>query len=71
MEGIFNANVMAEASASQRQLPTTTVVSSRPPQLDPDSVWTRIQQASLTIPSDVIDKLAELDLELSEGKKSP
>jgi hypothetical protein len=71
MEGIFNANVMAEASASQRQLPTPTAVSSRPPQLDPDSVWTRIQQASLTIPSDVIDKLAELDLELSEGKKSP
>ena len=40
-----------------------------PPPLDPDSVWTKIQQASVTVPADVIDKLAELDLELSEGEK--
>ena len=38
-----------------------------PPPLDPDSVWTKIQQAGVTVPADVIDKLAELDLELSEG----
>ena len=40
-----------------------------PPPLDPDSVWTKIQQAGVTVPADVIDKLAELDLELSEGEK--
>ena len=39
-----------------------------PPPLDPDSVWTKIQQAGVTVPADVIDKLAELDLELSEGE---
>ena len=41
-----------------------------PPPLDPDSVWTKIQQAGVTVPADVIDKLAELDLELSEGENS-
>ena len=40
-----------------------------PPPLDPDSVWTKIQQAGVTVPADVIDKLAELDLELSEGEE--
>ena len=35
--------------------------------LDPDSVWSRIQAQSVTLPPEVIDKLAELDLELSEG----
>ena len=38
-----------------------------PAALDPDSVWTRIQAQSVTLPPEVIDKLAELDLELSEG----
>ena len=51
---------MAEAAASKPG----------PPPLDPDSVWTKIQQAGVTVPADVIDKLAELDLELSEGENS-
>ena len=52
---------MAEAAASKPG----------PPPLDPDSVWTKIQQAGVTVPADVIDKLAELDLELSEGDDFP
>ena len=33
------------------------------------SVWTEIQARGIQIPPEVIDKLAELDLELSEGRK--
>lgn len=33
-----------------------------------ESIWTRIQAAGVTLPPEVIDKLAELDLELSEGR---
>lgn len=52
---------MAEATAAAAS-------KAGPPPLDPDSVWTKIQQAGVTVPADVIDKLAELDLELSEGE---
>ncbi len=55
---------MAEATAAAA--PATPTKGPPPP--DPESVWTKIQQAGLTIPPDVIDKLAELDLELSEGE---
>lgn len=34
-----------------------------------ESLWTRLQLAGVTIPTDIIDKLAELDLELSEGEE--
>ncbi len=33
-----------------------------------NSIWSRIQASGVLIPPDVIDKLAELDLELSEGR---
>ncbi len=32
------------------------------------SIWSRIQASGILIPPEVIDKLAELDLELSEGQ---
>ena len=32
-----------------------------------ESIWSRIQASGILIPPEVIDKLAELDLELSEG----
>ena len=33
-----------------------------------ESIWSRIQASGILIPPEVIDKLAELDLELSEGQ---
>jgi len=33
-----------------------------------ESIWSRIQASGILIPPEVIDKLAELDLELSEGR---
>jgi len=35
-----------------------------------ESIWSRIQASGILIPPEVIDKLAELDLELSEGEWS-
>lgn len=32
-----------------------------------ESIWTKIQAQGVQLPPEVIDKLAELDLELSEG----
>ena len=32
------------------------------------SIWTRIQEQGVQLPPEVIDQLAELDLELSEGE---
>ena len=37
---------------------------------DPTSLWSRVQSSGVQLPSEVIDKLAELDLELSEGQHS-
>ena len=54
---------MAEAA------PAPSAAQPGPPPLDPDSVWTKIQRAGISVPADVIDKLAELDLELSEGEE--
>ena len=38
-----------------------------PPPTDSEAVWIKIQQAGGTVATDVTDKLAELELELSEG----
>ena len=51
--------------------PSAPEVSSPPPAKDSGaevSIWSRIQSSGVLIPPDVIDKLAELDLELSEGR---
>ena len=43
-----------------------------PPPLDPESVsvWTKISEAGVTVPAEVMDKLVEADEELSEGENS-
>ena len=63
------------------EVPSVSEAVSPPQPLDPpgaveancsvpldESLWSRLQAAGVTIPAEIIDKLAELDLELSEGK---
>ena len=41
-----------------------------PPDPSEESIWSRLQASGVVLPPDVIDKLAELDLELSEGEEA-
>ena len=66
------ASAAAEETSGEVPVPASggTTGSGTAGGYDPTSLWSRVQSSGVQLPSEVIDKLAELDLELSEGQHS-